>query len=218
MTRRTFRLDSNVDTVISGIRRMDRGITEAIRQSLDEAIVDAHRELSGDWPSVLREERAAGVAAGGKVVRGGLSPQERSRRELLATTVAHAKSHEAKHSHGGNRAYRRKNKVVVPKRAAFLASVPKKKSAAVQSRDPLMTIVTMGDEKVCPVCEEMEGITYTLEEAQEIIPIHINCRCAVVPAQDKRFNAVVPDDPAEVIARFLTRRLGANMRAATGSA
>lgn len=42
--------------------------------------------------------------------------------------------------------------------------------------------VTAGDEKVCSLCEPLEGVTFTLEEARGTIPRHPNCRCAFVPA------------------------------------
>ena len=40
---------------------------------------------------------------------------------------------------------------------------------------------TAGDNKVCPKCEELEGGIYTIEEAQGVIPVHPNCRCAWSP-------------------------------------
>lgn len=40
---------------------------------------------------------------------------------------------------------------------------------------------TAGDDAVCPKCEALEGTEYTLQEAQGIIPVHPNCRCAWLP-------------------------------------
>jgi len=40
---------------------------------------------------------------------------------------------------------------------------------------------TAGDARVCPICEGLEGTTYTIEEARGLIPIHPNCRCAWIP-------------------------------------
>jgi SPP1 gp7 family putative phage head morphogenesis protein len=41
--------------------------------------------------------------------------------------------------------------------------------------------VTAGDDDVCPECAELEGKTYTIDEARGVIPVHPNCRCAWVP-------------------------------------
>lgn len=41
--------------------------------------------------------------------------------------------------------------------------------------------ITAGDERVCPICSSLEGNTYTLEEAKNLIPVHPQCRCVVVP-------------------------------------
>lgn len=43
------------------------------------------------------------------------------------------------------------------------------------------TVETMGDDKVCIICESYEGNSYTLDEARELIPAHPNCRCSIVP-------------------------------------
>lgn len=41
---------------------------------------------------------------------------------------------------------------------------------------------TAGDEKVCPLCEPLEGIVLKLDEAKGLLPRHPNCRCAFLPA------------------------------------
>lgn len=40
---------------------------------------------------------------------------------------------------------------------------------------------TAKDSRVCPECEDMEGQQFTLDEAEGMIPLHPNCRCAWVP-------------------------------------
>lgn len=40
---------------------------------------------------------------------------------------------------------------------------------------------TAGDDAVCPRCEALEGEEFTLENAQGVIPVHPNCRCAWLP-------------------------------------
>lgn len=41
---------------------------------------------------------------------------------------------------------------------------------------------TAGDNKVCPLCANMEGVVLTIDEARGLIPRHPNCRCAFMPA------------------------------------
>ena len=51
----------------------------------------------------------------------------------------------------------------------------------------LVKIVTAGDEKVCPVCERLaEQSPYTLPEAQQLLPVHENCRCLLTSWQATR--------------------------------
>jgi SPP1 gp7 family putative phage head morphogenesis protein len=41
---------------------------------------------------------------------------------------------------------------------------------------------TAGDDRVCELCEPMEGVVLKIEEARGMIPRHCNCRCAFIPA------------------------------------
>lgn len=41
---------------------------------------------------------------------------------------------------------------------------------------------TAGDTRVCPECAALEGTVFPIEEAQGVIPVHPQCRCAFVPA------------------------------------
>jgi SPP1 gp7 family putative phage head morphogenesis protein len=40
---------------------------------------------------------------------------------------------------------------------------------------------TAGDDRVCSLCEPMEGRIFTLEEVQPMIPLHPQCRCIALP-------------------------------------
>lgn len=44
----------------------------------------------------------------------------------------------------------------------------------------LVKIVTAGDGLVCEECADWEGEIVSIEEAEEILPIHPNCRCTIV--------------------------------------
>lgn len=41
---------------------------------------------------------------------------------------------------------------------------------------------TAGDNRVCPLCSALEGVTLTVKKARGMIPRHPNCRCAWIPA------------------------------------
>lgn len=41
---------------------------------------------------------------------------------------------------------------------------------------------TAGDDRVCPLCEELEGVVMSIEDARGLLPRHPNCRCAWIPA------------------------------------
>ena len=40
---------------------------------------------------------------------------------------------------------------------------------------------TAGDQRVCPDCAFMEGMVFTLDEIEELIPLHPQCRCCALP-------------------------------------
>jgi SPP1 gp7 family putative phage head morphogenesis protein len=42
-------------------------------------------------------------------------------------------------------------------------------------------LFTAGDNRVCSICNGMAGNTYTLDEARNLIPIHPQCRCILLP-------------------------------------
>jgi len=41
---------------------------------------------------------------------------------------------------------------------------------------------TAGDDRVCPLCADMEAVVLKIDEARMLIPRHPNCRCAWIPA------------------------------------
>jgi hypothetical protein len=61
-------------------------------------------------------------------------------------------------------------------------------------------VLTAGDADVCQECEDIaDDGPYDLDEAESLIPAHPLCRCAFVPASDKRFahDAFNPDEPRD---------------------
>ena len=53
---------------------------------------------------------------------------------------------------------------------------------------------TANDDRVCPICASLEGTVYTLEEAENLIPRHLNCRCIMLPkvVEGKKTTAEAP--------------------------
>lgn len=45
---------------------------------------------------------------------------------------------------------------------------------------------TAGDDRVCAICADLEGETFTLDEARGLIPEHPNCRCAWIPVDVRK--------------------------------
>lgn len=53
------------------------------------------------------------------------------------------------------------------------------------SREAILAeFATAGDDLVCPICAEMEGQIFDLDDAYGIIPVHPNCRCDWIMAPD----------------------------------
>jgi SPP1 gp7 family putative phage head morphogenesis protein len=46
--------------------------------------------------------------------------------------------------------------------------------------------ITAGDDRVCDLCQDLEGVVMTITEARGTIPRHVNCRCAWIPADRVR--------------------------------
>lgn len=46
--------------------------------------------------------------------------------------------------------------------------------------------LTAQDDKVCPLCKRHEGLTYRIDEARGLIPLHPRCRCTWIPTRSNR--------------------------------
>jgi hypothetical protein len=51
-------------------------------------------------------------------------------------------------------------------------------------KDADVQVLTAGDNNVCPICEDLEGTAYDLEDAFGVLPAHMNCRCVWIPADE----------------------------------
>jgi hypothetical protein len=59
--------------------------------------------------------------------------------------------------------------------------------------DEVVAVQTAGDDKVCPICEDIaaEG-PYDIDEAEALIPAHARCRCVFIPAEDEERGELFP--------------------------
>jgi SPP1 gp7 family putative phage head morphogenesis protein len=70
-------------------------------------------------------------------------------------------------------------------RAHHQANIQEYKNWGVEGVEVIAEFVTAGDDRVCTECAGYHGNRYTLEVAENLIPVHPNCRCIVIPV-DKR--------------------------------
>ncbi len=67
----------------------------------------------------------------------------------------------------------------------FMADKRKKKN---KTEEELVEVLTAGDDNVCEECQDIsEEGPYPIDEAENLIPAHPNCRCVFVPWEDNRF-------------------------------
>lgn len=66
-------------------------------------------------------------------------------------------------------------------RAHHLANINEYRQYALEEVRVKVEWSTVGDERVCPLCEEKEGKIYSLDVIEPLIPLHPNCRCMAVP-------------------------------------
>ena len=66
-------------------------------------------------------------------------------------------------------------------RAHHMGMMQEYKNWRVEGVNVIAEFVTAEDDRVCEQCLGLVGTTYTLEQAERLIPVHPNCRCIVVP-------------------------------------
>lgn len=68
-------------------------------------------------------------------------------------------------------------------RAHHYATIQEYKNWAVEGVVVQAEFMTAGDDRVCPDCESKQGNIYTLDEVQNLIPVHPQCRCVAIPVK-----------------------------------
>lgn len=67
-------------------------------------------------------------------------------------------------------------------RSHHLAMVNEFQNWEIENVILMAEFITAGDDKVCPICSELAG-TYRLEDTIDMIPVHPNCRCIILPVK-----------------------------------
>ncbi len=137
-----------------------KGITDAMDTQISRVL--AQGLADGDGPRLIARKLSATV--GGTSTQGlGITdtlgrfiPAERRAEILARTEIIRA------HHHGMMQEYR---------------------NWGVEGVEVQAELRTAGDDRVCPDCEGLEGQVYSLDEAQNLIPVHPMCRCIVLPAR-----------------------------------
>lgn len=68
-------------------------------------------------------------------------------------------------------------------RAHHSATIQEYKNWAVEGVIVKAEFRTAGDERVCPECEALEGKVYNLDDIENVIPVHPQCRCITIPLE-----------------------------------
>jgi SPP1 gp7 family putative phage head morphogenesis protein len=66
-------------------------------------------------------------------------------------------------------------------RAHHAATIQEYRNFAVAGVQVVAEFRTAGDDRVCALCEGLEGERFTLDQAESIIPVHAQCRCIFIP-------------------------------------
>jgi len=137
-----------------------KGITSQMEQQISRIL--AQGMIDGDGPRVLARKLIGGVNGhraeelGIKDTLGRFIPAQR-RAEIMART-----------------------EII---RAHAQAELQEFKNWAIEGVVVKAEMMTAGDNRVCPQCSALEGEIFTIEEAQNIIPLHPSCRCCWLPAK-----------------------------------
>jgi SPP1 gp7 family putative phage head morphogenesis protein len=70
-------------------------------------------------------------------------------------------------------------------RSHHLATIAEYRTWEVEGVYVLAEFVTAGDLRVCPECSALQNTIWTLDEIENIIPVHPQCRCVSIPFVDK---------------------------------
>ena len=175
-----------IDSYVERFAQNQKVLTErTVRQVINEALSQGKsnfqiaEDLQRLWK--LTPQHAAAV----ENYRRGLVSQQKRMGEIRRLTNSYA-----------DRLFRSRVKTLTDTEVSAVFNLGREAQwlAAMNAGDmPLNTVkmwVTAQDELVCPVCRPLDGTTATLGSSFEgvgvlVPPVHPNCRCIVVPVEDK---------------------------------
>jgi len=134
-----------------------KGITAAMDSQISRVL--AQGMIDGDGPALMARKMVQVVTGAGgdlgiKDTLGRFIPAKRRAMTLARTEVI---------------------------RAHHLGMVQEYKNWAVEGVYVQAEWSTAGDDRVCPICEGMQGKVYTLKQIEGMIPAHPGCRCIALP-------------------------------------
>jgi SPP1 gp7 family putative phage head morphogenesis protein len=72
------------------------------------------------------------------------------------------------------------------------------KELGVKEVDVMAEWSTADDNRVCPMCGDLEGVVLTIKDAEGLLPRHPNCRCAWIPVDaEKKHTGQLWDEDAD---------------------
>ena len=66
-------------------------------------------------------------------------------------------------------------------RAHHLGNVAEYRLAGIEGVEVIAEFLTAGDTRVCIICADLAGKRFTLDEVEFLIPLHVRCRCSIIP-------------------------------------
>lgn len=70
-------------------------------------------------------------------------------------------------------------------RAHHKGAIQEMRNWAIEGVHVLAEFSTAGDDRVCEQCGNLQGNIYTLDEAENLIPVHPMCRCCIIPIESE---------------------------------
>lgn len=139
-----------------------KGITDTMSIQMNKVL--AQGMIDGDGPRTLARKMNAVIKGGGADLSmtdtlGRFIPAERRARMLAQTEMI---------------------------RAHHIATVQEYKNWGTVGVKVQAEWSTSGDDRVCEQCRSLEGKVYTLDEIENLIPLHPNCRCLALPTMPEK--------------------------------
>lgn len=143
-----------------------RRMIEPRRQAILDRALSELKSTTEEMQTVIRRELVEGIEAGlnprdiARAINDRIAKVSQNRARLIARTEVVRAHHKAK-------------------MATF-------RQAGIDGVIVKAEWVTAGDSRVCERCEALEGKIFKIDEIENMIPLHPNCRCSAAPAIDKR--------------------------------